>query len=85
MKVEVHIERLVLDGVVVQHPRALGRFVEKTLAEHLQKEGISLALGSSRALLNALGGAIRIGREPSDRQLGVQIAGAVYRGIGGTR
>lgn len=85
MKITVHIESVVLDGVPEEHPRVLRRSLEHKLAEQLRQGGLSPEFRRSAAVPCVGGGAISIARQPSAANLGAQIAGAVYRGIGGRR
>jgi hypothetical protein len=82
MKIRLHIERLVLDGVVVDRPRVLHTALEQELARRLAEGGLSPELRSVGALQSVPGGAIELGQGPHPARLGTQIAGAVYHGIG---
>ena len=85
MKITVHIERLVLDGLPVEHPRVLRRALERELTERLREGGLSPELRQGATVTYVGGGAISVAREQPSARLGNQIAGAVYRGIGGGR
>ena len=84
MKINLHIDRLVLDGISVEpHQRAeLKIAVESELSRLLVSNGFSSGVQSSNNFRVASGGVISIEniREPSS--LGHQIGNAVYRGIG---
>jgi hypothetical protein len=82
MKIHLHIDRLVLDGVSVEQPRVLRAAVEQELAGRLKRGGLSQELRSGGALPSVRGGAIELGHGTGPARLGTQIAGAVYRGIG---
>ncbi|HSZ02858.1 MAG TPA: hypothetical protein VK788_25410 [Terriglobales bacterium] len=82
MKIHLHIERLVLEGVSVDQPRVLRAAVEQELAGRLQHGGLSQELRSGGALPSVRGGAIELGHGAGPLRLGTQIAGAVYSGIG---
>jgi hypothetical protein len=84
MNINLHIERLVLDGV----PLAPGgrvllqAAVEAELTRLLASGGLSDALQSGGALYNVKTTGIQLGSDGSPARLGEQIAGAVYGGIG---
>ncbi|MGB2604280.1 MAG: hypothetical protein WBC78_11850 [Candidatus Sulfotelmatobacter sp.] len=82
MKIHLHIERLVLEGVPVDQPRVLRAAVEQELAGRLKHGGLSQEIRSGGALPSVRGGAIELGHGAGPVRLGTQIAGAVYRGIG---
>jgi len=84
MNVNVHIERLVLEGVDVASEQrgALHAAVETELVRLLTQGGLASHLSGGGATPRIDGGAISVpgGRKPA--QLGRQIAAAVYGGIG---
>ena len=82
MKIHLHIERLVLEGVPVDQPRVLRAAVEQELTGRLKHGGLSQKLRSGGALPSVRGGAIELGHGAGPVRLGTQIAGAVYSGIG---
>ena len=85
MTIKLHIERVILDGVPVDHPRALRSALERELSQHLRQGGLSAEFRNGGAVPHVSGGSIEIGREQSSAKLGRQIAAGVYRGIGGGR
>ena len=82
MKIHLHIERVVLDGVPVDQPRILRRALQQELASRLMQGGLSPDLRSGGAVPSVRGGAVELGQGSPSARLGTQIAGAVYRGIG---
>jgi len=82
MKIHLHIERLVLDGVAVDQPRILREALAQELTSRLTEGGLSPELRPGGALPYLRGGAIELGQGSHPARLGTQIAGAVYRGIG---
>lgn len=82
MKIHLHIERLVLDGVPVDEPRVLRGALERELTCRLMEGGLSPDLRSGGAVPSVRGGAIELGQGSNSARLGTQIAGAVYPGIG---
>jgi hypothetical protein len=84
MNINLHIERLILDGLPIERNRAahvqavveaeLTRlFTENGIASHLQTDGVTPSL-----IANAI--QLTIGGSPT--QMGTQIAQSVYSGIG---
>jgi hypothetical protein len=82
MKIHLHIERLVIDGVAIDQPRILGKALEQELSGRLIEGGLSSELSAGVALPHMRGGEIEIARGSHSARLGTQIGGAVYRGIG---
>lgn len=85
MKINLHIERLVLEGLPVEQPHILRRSLEADLAGRLMEGGISEELRAQRSAPHVLGGAMRVEQKPGSARLGTQIASAVYHGIGARR
>lgn len=83
MRVVVHIERLILDGLAPADLDAaqLGIAIEAELGRLLAEGGVSPELMGGGALATLRGGAID-GAARGAGALGAQIAGAVYSGIG---
>lgn len=82
MSINLHIERLVLDGVSVEpHQRAeLKAAVETELGHLLVLNGINSDVQSNNHFLSISAGSIALGyNQPVN--LGQQIGNAVYRGI----
>ena len=84
MNINLHIDRLVLDGVsVAPHQRAdLKAAVEVALRQQLANQGIGSAMQSNSHRRSVSGGAITIDNSHKPVSLGQQIGKAVYRGIG---
>lgn len=84
MNIDLHIERLVLDGVDTapgqQH--LLGAAVETELTRLLVEGGLAHRLSGGGALPSVVGPAIQLNAANDPAQLGRQIAGAVYGGLG---
>ena len=85
MNINVHIERLILDGLSISHRERplVQAAVEAELARLLAADGLAPGLTSGGALPHIPGGSIQLTRGGDPGQLGQQIAQAVYRGIGG--
>lgn len=82
MKIEIHIERVVLDGVPTEQPGLLRRALERELTQKLKQGGLSPELQRGTAIPHLNAGGIEIAKRQPVAKLGSQIAGAVYRGIG---
>jgi hypothetical protein len=84
MNINLHIERLVLDGVPLAHGGRplLQAAVEAELTRLLASGDLSDALQSGGALYNVRTGGIQLANGGSPAQLGEQIARAVYGEIG---
>jgi hypothetical protein len=84
MKVTLHIESLVLNGLPLKREdqRSLRASVERELARLLARDGLHPALTASGAIsaLNAPVVPLDAGKKPAE--LGRWIAGAIHRGIG---
>lgn len=84
MNIQVHIERLILDGIALsaaERPR-LQAAVETELGRLLVEQGIASGLESGIALDSVRGGAVQLQPEARGTGLGKQVAQAVYGGIG---
>ena len=84
MNVNIHIERLVLDGVDVPYAQrpALQAAVEAELARLIAAGGVAPGLASGGAYARVPGGSIELTNGGDPTVLGGQIAQAVYGGIG---
>ena len=87
MKIVLHIERLVLDGLPVA--RSQGHMVraaaERELTRLLGTGNLSGELRTSGAIPVLSGGDIRVQPRSQPAAVGKQIAGAVHRGMGNKR
>jgi hypothetical protein len=84
MNIDLHIERLILEGVDLapgQRP-GLQAAVESELTRLLTEGGLAPQLTAGGALHRVTTPAIRLDRGNGPATLGHQIAGAVYGGIG---
>lgn len=84
MNVNLHIERLVLDGVeIAPNQRQLLRSaIETELSRLLTAGGVAAELASGGAVSRVAGSSIQLQGSNGARELGRQIASAVYGGIG---
>jgi hypothetical protein len=84
MKINVHIERLVLEGLPVgghDGPRVRAA-VTAELERLIRVQGISGQLRSTGAVPEIRAEPLHLGERTSARRLGTQIARAVYGGLG---
>jgi hypothetical protein len=84
MKINVHIERVILDGIEVRHPHVVRQALGKELTRQLRQQGLSPEFWAGATPFVA-GGAIQLNQRPPAAGLGRQVAGAVFRGIRGRR
>jgi hypothetical protein len=86
MNINIHIERLILDGVDVPYAQrpVLQAALESELARLVGEGGIAPGLASGGAFprVRVPGAGITISSEGGPAALGQQIAQAVYGGIG---
>lgn len=84
MNIELHIERLILDGLPIE-PRERAQAqaaVEAELTRLLTTGGLNAGLLAGGALPSLRADAIQLTNENNAGRLGEQIAQAVYGGIG---
>lgn len=83
MKINLHIERLVLEGLPLERAQAplVQLAVEQELMRLLGAKRIGPDLMSGGAMPSARGGNLQFAREASPRQLGTQIAQSVHEGL----
>ena len=83
MNINLHIERLVLDGLpIARHEGPLVQAaVEAELSRLLTAQGLSPALSNGGALPAVRGDSIQLASGSSPAQLGTQIAQSVYGGL----
>jgi hypothetical protein len=84
MKIHLHIERLVLDGVPLQRTQSgrLRAAVEQELARLLKSGGLARELRSGVAVPAVRGGNLRLQKSTNARMLGRDIATALHHAIG---
>jgi len=84
VNIELHIERLILNGLPVERRQSaeMQAAVEAELTRLLMTGGLNDGLLAGGALPSLRAEAIQLTNETSAARLGSQIAGAVYGGIG---
>jgi hypothetical protein len=84
MNVNLHIERLVLEGIDLgsaYHP-LLQAALEAELGRLLAMGGLGAALAPGTTVASLPAGGLQLSADDSPTQLGRKIAQSVYRGIG---
>ena len=83
MNVNLHIERLILDGLPIEsrHGSTLQASIENELARLLTQSDLAANLRGG-AVPSVRADAIQLSSQSDPIQLGRQIAGSVYRSIG---
>jgi hypothetical protein len=81
-RVNVHIERLILEGLIVaaRDRAALGAALEGELARLIADGGLPARLAGGGTVPSLPAAAIQLSGDNDPAQLGRQIAGAVYGG-----
>lgn len=84
MKINLHIDRLILDGIDLPHAQrpVLQAAVEAELGRLLAEGGVGTDLAGGGAVPSVKAGGFEMGGEGNPDQLGTQIARSVYGGIG---
>jgi hypothetical protein len=84
MKININIERLILDGISIPHHQRplLQSAVEAELARLIVAGGLSPGLMSGGATPGLEAGGMRLPSDGDPARLGQQIARAIYTGIG---
>lgn len=83
MKINLHIERLIVDdvGISPQQSSALKAAVESALRQQLLNQGINTTAQQGVNRATVAGGSIAIDNSQGTDHLGQQIGQAVYQGI----
>jgi hypothetical protein len=84
MNINMHIERLIIDGVDIRpnQKKELLLVLEATLKQQLLYQGVNSEMISNHNRNSVTGGAITFGASPDTVNFGQLIGKAVYRGIG---
>ncbi|HTP11017.1 MAG TPA: hypothetical protein VMP08_22335 [Anaerolineae bacterium] len=87
MNLNIHIERLVLDGLPIEHHQGplVQAAVEAELSRLLTDNGLAAGLQAGIALPSVNANGIQVAPGNSPAQMGRQIAQSIYGGIGNTR
>jgi hypothetical protein len=84
MNINLHIERLILDGLPLTHAQGalVQAAVEAELGRMLSERGLAAGLQAGGALPSLAADALHLNAGSTPAQIGQQIAQAVYGGIG---
>jgi len=84
MNINLHIERLILDGLPIDHGQdsIVKAAVETELACLLDENGVNPYFQSGGAFPNMPARTMHVGKEIHPNRLGKKIASSVYRSIG---
>ena len=84
MNINLHIERLILDGLPLApaHGAQVQAAIEAELSRLLTAGGLHASLQSGVALPGVRADALQLNADSSPKQIGRQIARSVYGGIG---
>lgn len=84
MNINLHIERLILDGLPLAHAQGplVQAAVEAELSRLLSAGGLHSSLQSGIAVPSVRADAVSLNTGSNPQQIGQQIARAVYGGIG---
>jgi hypothetical protein len=87
MKIHLHIDRLVLDGLDVQrnHAGIVRRAIESELSTAIRERGLAQGLQSGCRVPTLRGEDLSLAKGTRPTRLGKQIAHAIYSGIGERR
>ncbi len=87
MNINLHIERLILDGLPIERAQAphVQAAVEAELTRLLTANGLAADLQSGGAVPTVQANAMELTSGSSAAQMGTQIAQSVYSGIGNIR
>ena len=83
MNINLHIERLILDGLPITHSQGplVRAAVEAELARLVTENGLAAGLQTGLAVPSVRADAIQLTSGNSPWQIGTQIAASVYSGI----
>ena len=87
MKIQVHIERLILDGLPLEKWQGplVQAAVERELTRLLTAHGLAHELQSGGAVPQVRANGLQLANATHPTRLGQQIAQSVYSGLGRTR
>lgn len=79
--INLHIDRIVLDGVGQLDPGKLSLVIQKELHRLISDRGLHGSFNQSRSVNQITAEPIALTGSARERNLGNQIAGSVYRGM----
>lgn len=85
MNIELHIDRLVLEGLPLEsrHGSQLREAIERELHQLLQSHSLAANMQVVQTIRRIQAPAIQFSQSPQLQSLGQQIAQSIYDGIGG--
>jgi hypothetical protein len=81
MKIDLHIEELVLEGFAPDDRHRIGDAVERELASLLAERGLPPGLAQGAEIPRLDGGSFEMTWTATPEAMGGQVAGAVYGGL----
>jgi hypothetical protein len=78
-KVEIHIDKLVLEGFLPEDRFRIGESLEKELSRLFQERGVPQSLTAEKQIDAIKGGSFEVAS--GAERIGRQVAGAVYGGM----
>lgn len=85
MNIELHIDRLVLEGLPLESRQGpqLREAIESELQQLLQSHGLAANMQTEQTIRRIQAPVIQFSRSPQVQSLGQHIAHSIYSGIGG--
>jgi hypothetical protein len=83
MEINLHIERLILDGLPVDRKgsEVIRAVIETELARLVAENGLAASLHSGGSVANAPAGVVQVTRDCSSKKIGEQIAESVHESL----
>lgn len=79
--INIHIDNLVIHGFDRIERDQVGSAVQKELSRLISEQGLPSALKKSQTIGNLNAGEFRTGKSSSPRNVGIQVAQKIYRGM----
>lgn len=83
MRLDLHIDRLVLEGFSPAEGRVVGRALERELARLVARDGLPAGLDARGSIPRIDAGTVGLGRTARPAAAGRQLARRVYNGLAG--
>jgi hypothetical protein len=81
MNIDLHIEKLVLEGFSSADRHRIGAAIERELARLLTERGLPPGLAQKAEIPRLDGGSFEMSRTATPERVGGRVAGAVYGGM----
>ncbi len=82
MRIEVHIEELVLHGFTAEDRYPIGEAVKRELIHLFTVQGVPSLLAEGGEIEHLDGGSLELTPRSGAREIGRRVAGAVFKGLG---